>query len=61
MSQKSEPVFIVQRRALARGNPTWVNVKSADDHDDAQNYVNRMNARAVNFRFRVDPAKVKKL
>jgi hypothetical protein len=67
MSQKSEPVFIVQRRAHHRDVMTkpkpgpWENLRVADDRIDAREYVARLNKRAGKFEYRVDPRRSTKL
>lgn len=68
MSQKSEPVFIVQRRRIGfDGGRTpctpgkYRNVKVADDRQDARDYVNRMNKVAKVYEYRVDPDRSVKL
>lgn len=67
MAQKSEPVFIVQRRDKRNGDESmafsfpWENVRVADDRADARAYRDRMNAKSKVYEYRVDPKRITKL
>lgn len=64
MSQKSEPVFIVQRRETDEDRflaASWVNVRVADDREDARRYVSNLNRRSRRYQYRVDPHRSTKL
>lgn len=67
MAQKSEPVFIVQRRDTRNGDMSepfhfpWENVRVADDRADARAYRDVMNRKSKVYEYRVDPKRITKL